>query len=799
MIPELFEPVVRAFDPDHVVAFEPWLAEMRDVGEEQQLVDDLRRQVDSLSLPDPDAEFERLLETCPPSWPQFRDQDAVNDSLQRSANPFDQSHGPPWVDSCAGSTSTPSWPLTTWSPFLESSDDLNSVVDPQSASSDQDLAALVVWGCGRLTKHLIENLERVGAQIVPLRMFGSETLDSLQLSCGVDSFRVRSFASVEAALGRSVAWGLPVTVGLLDGAVYQSRDTRPLQDEIVLVVGSELVDFLLWVGLSRLRTQVLYAPRRLLSRAVRRSGTDHLSGFARSLMLLLGKSRTQSVRLASASLDRRGLGHVKRQLKAAETVFVDRGSAVDSFTTDVGVEAIERLCSAPVVVYEKDPFATAKTVALDGDGMSHSALSVPVPTSSRSQNLGEKRWITETDVEGRHLPTSRRLAAGVFDSKLLGSEYVRMTRNGNLAVWNPTVFVPGGASIAHTWRAKFVSPPSSIAMLRVLLGDGFDVRLHDKGRYSSVVADRLSIRRLVTLLEDPDFGVLVGGLLDSDGRRSGRMVPLEAARASALSVVDELVSHDLAHIAHRAKCTTCSSLHVWRLSELMLNGVCGRCGAPMLLSQLSSDSFFTQQQLRFDEVLGLFLEHRSDAVITAFALATQETRHPEYIPEVEIPGRDDVEWSQLDVVAVGSGASIVGEAKTGAKFGSQRQRRIWKRTALSLAASLWSVRLKVVNAWTHLFDDRIRGELADDRIDVSFIEIPVWPWHQPYYSRSSCLRLSLTLDRTKSDPILLPWRTIMWEWSSGKSFGRLSRGIPERRWVKADPSLGESVHSADDR
>lgn len=726
-IDAVFRPLVSAFDPDHVVVFEPGLAAMSDVGEMGELVQRIRNDVGKLGVSDPEAEAEELIARQTLTWPHFASGEAVAADLGKCANPFSEKFGTPWVATCTGRGSLPAWPLTTWSAYAEPLSDIGPVVDPVCASNDDLLGAMVAWGCGRWPGGTKAELSSRNITVEEARLFETEATESLQLVFGLQAFGGSSgFSSLEAKLGRPIATAVPSAATMLDAAVHNRRAT-PIRQDAVLVVGDELEDFLLWVALSRLRSGVLFAPKRMVSAAARSAATTPVSTYAASIMLLLQLGDWEHVSLMSASLDRRGLGYVKSQLRRSEWR-TGEGSIVDSLSTVVLPED-HNLVGNSIVVLERDPFSSSVSLSIDSHAHSHGRVPLPVPSSSRTQDLGDKRWIVEVEVQGRHLPPSIGVAREVFDNRILGEDFVRITADGTIAVWHPNFAVWSGASTAQTWSTRFVPPPRSTSLVRAILGDGYEVRPHDKGRYAAVVVERLGLDRTIGMFASPEFGRLAAAVISSEAKRSGRATTLESALSLSEEWTDELLGNGLAAIVHFAKCKTCSSLHKIPLKQVGFHEECSRCGAAMSLSSLTTDPFFRVQRFQLSEVLGLVLEHRSDSVLTAYSQSISELRHAEYVPELELRKVGEDGWSQLDVVAVGSGHLIVGEVKTGDTFGTRRERLAWRRAAAQLSDDVRPVQVRPVYAWTSAFSSAIREDLYNPDLDVDFLRIPSRPWH----------------------------------------------------------------------
>jgi hypothetical protein len=508
-----------------------------------------------------------------------------------------------------------------------------------------------------------------------------------------------------------------------------------MPEAAVGVVGDQLEDFLLWLLLSRLRSDVYWLPTRFLSSTFRDRKRQPLRWFAFNLLNHVRHSGQRTIRndrldLTSASLSNQRLGQARWQLQRVELVAEGVASLFDESRLLSSAEDLVQVTTPRLYPVERQGNRTPAVISLDSDGWSLGPLPSPAPVSSADRSLGSKRWIVEYEV-GAHVPPSRDLAYWMLEEGGVTRDAARITRSGHLAVFHPHIMTLGGATVDDTWNLRFRPPPTGVEIIRLLLDPGFDVDLMDKGRYYEELQRRVDFRELMGLINDDGFGELTAALL-----RRGSSIPtvwdgtVAAAEWNDVKVgigttAEDLIRSGLLHIVHATKCRNCRNVEHRRLAEIERNMRCRRCDSVMSVDALSADAFFRTQRVAMNGLLSEFLGQRSDAVMTAFEASGQSERMV-LLPEIEV--RTDSDAFNIDLVSVGRGELMLGEVKTGGKYLSNKDCRRYTLRMEGIAKAIAPVQLTVVHAWTTDLDaksDRLKSPLFETR----FISLPDRRWY----------------------------------------------------------------------
>jgi hypothetical protein len=374
---------------------------------------------------------------------------------------------------------------------------------------------------------------------------------------------------------------------------------------MVVVCGSELVDFALYFALSRLRANVCWLlPEWVAEFKTARDArgdndsplatlrpTDNrkdfnLRHFAQALLSSVDYHASQ-IQFVSGTLDESQIRDCIDSLDAAAHWGRGRIKALGQLSS------VDGLLGHIQIAFNTDNYAVPVSQQLS-ENMELKLFPTPKPKGFTSIIPYEHRWITELRIDGHLYPRHPALGEWLVKQPM-GTEGARAGSRG-LCYFCPSVAYFGGDIDTILVRPTVYLPSADEMVEHLARAAGWTTRLSDKGFYSretvtklsglNATADFLRTPTKVGILNEflkskpkPGEQVSRGKYLSSDQRWyiDFKVVAEVAGQGEATSLVDMLVSREILHRGLILKCQYCRNADWFALGEVAQGFRCKRC------------------------------------------------------------------------------------------------------------------------------------------------------------------------------------------------------------------------------
>ncbi|QAY70394.1 hypothetical protein [Xylanimonas protaetiae] len=673
-------PVLAAYDPDHVLLFEPTARQWETVEPGRFRINDSDGQA---------LEGDERVRLLASDAGEFRPHDEAGaiarDYLVRHLTPFIEH----WADdgtllSLAQSIATGEAAELTRAPGVDLA--AAHIAVPQSWTSDAALVAGSVLGFR----------DKDGAE--------PEAIDDHEILRY--AYGTRSKGSPPAALWVGSASDTVRTRNELLDATVSDLTSGFSREAGVVVVGDTAEDFTLAMAYRLLLgagiwvTSEMLADERVLNLAVGSVVRD-LGWRARN--------RASHVRCVSASLDEGAL---------TDALLSIESSAIYSIG---GIEPKDRLAPTPppdlrsglrrklMVEGVGDQRAVAVEVKDDGTMAMVNAFVPPVPQQSRLADDGY--WYVDVAIDGSTMPTGRALRGDALSQPATWPEAVRSGADGLSMATSSRGFIPAGAVLtSRLAHPRLVSLGVQSWVAHMARADGFDVSHSQAGQAARLAERRLGSRPALTDLIASPFHHVLLGFQQVEPHRAG--APRGAASGDAtpsrllldkrpylsfsqmLALVpdesdvsdkpawlraqfDLLQDHGLARMGVVLRCEDCGRQSFIGVDDMFQRYRCPLCGASNSLTSARWWKSEAEPSWMYDlhSSLRQIATQRGDLPMRAAARLSASARGT-YGDSSEVEFiQNGHSYAEIDLIAHADGDVVIVEAKAGAKLGDTDRRR----------------------------------------------------------------------------------------------------------------------------
>jgi hypothetical protein len=302
------------------------------------------------------------------------------------------------------------------------------------------------------------------------------------------------------------------------------------------------------------------------------------------------------------------------------------------------------------------------------------------------------RWIVEVSFHKHRIPRHVALGTLVAVDQNSDESTVRVGNDG-LAYMCPGAFVAGNDPDFNLVR-PFIRVPNAFDIFRRVLSHcGYDCEISDKGRYESETIDKLGgIESAGRVFRNPSLRALFDKFLDrsapakdifdegvplKDDRRYlnlAAIVKLVGGTTLAISVIDDYISKGLFYRGLILKCSHCSNVDWFSISEITHTFTCRRCGKNQQYKKSNwrhpdEPSWF----YKLDEMAYQALVHNSVVpILTLGALREKCKDSFLFCPELRITeDSSQKHFMEIDICCVPDGKLCIGEAKSNGTLASK--------------------------------------------------------------------------------------------------------------------------------
>jgi hypothetical protein len=448
----------------------------------------------------------------------------------------------------------------------------------------------------------------------------------------------------------------------------------------LVVVGDDPRDWLLYKGLQTLRPLVYWLPE---------SRFDERFFIELLLHELHWVARSAGVGEASVSVVSASSGD------AAERATAEILPMTRNRRDALGPQLADWRDFVPrAPFWPADPRSIRTTPLLRSAGTTEE-LPTPIPAAFAPDDLVSSGWVVDVDVRDwstfRHPLLGARVLPGSF-----ASPHDQRVSAGGPSYFGLAAFVQTGLGLENALSRRQLAPmPVLDALSEALSGEGWSIRLSDKGAYAQRSAQLLGgVEELAQALRDQQVRLLLDaymsdrrsnapGLFLTDTRR--RYLSLEEAAAllgdSAEDVVNRLYASGALTRGHALKCEQCRATSFYSLTEHQ-RFTCRRCRHEQRATRASwlgdPEPIFRYE---LAEVIYQLLDNDGDiALLAAYdyfvsMLGARDRRPLDLGFEIEVISSDGMK-SEHDIVAVWGSDLWLGEATKNEDLGSQEVARL---------------------------------------------------------------------------------------------------------------------------
>jgi hypothetical protein len=669
---ELFLRLVECFDPDVIAWHSPTFGDVEGIAPESYAagIADADRKLAELNFDQAtrDREIARLREE--PFWQMSAFSEDFRRKLMERAAPLHLGEAEPQEVYIDG-TAAPSYPLTDVAAFRELP---GSVLDITTTLGDTD-QLLLTHAVGRILPEFRSALEARGVAINAVSIEHQANLLGHVMPRGrvVADFTYPRF--------------LPLTGLSRRLSVFE-------RGGVVVVVGGEPEDFLLFHGLSRLRPYVYWLP------------AAHLE--SQAFLYELAAAARRSAQEAI------GGGNV---IAVTSTASEDAATTAVAALNDVPGRAAPQASLAdwreliPVASFPDADARSERRVSLLRHEGETQELPTPLPVSVSTEEPSVLRWMVDVEVDGWTPARHASLGTAVFVGPLVTEHDVRTTSVGPSYFGLSPFTQPALGLEASTARPR-LRPRSIVEQVGDIVRPlGWDVSLSDKGAFALQSARLLGgIDVLATSLRSQATRALLDayltptttndpGIFLMDTRR--RYLSLDEAGNTSgagdiATLVAQLYDHGALVRGHILKCEHCRSTSFYSLSDEQ-EFTCVRCRTRQRATRFSWLGA-PEPEFRYalSEVLFQFLRNNGQLPLLAahdvfVKDRSRERRVFDMAFEVELTTPEG-ELEEHDIIATWGAELWVGEATGADKLARTNAAEVTRLRKLKEVAHVLSAR-----------------------------------------------------------------------------------------------------------
>ncbi|HXC44189.1 MAG TPA: hypothetical protein VNY51_11800 [Candidatus Dormibacteraeota bacterium] len=552
---------------------------------------------------------------------------------------------------------TPFYPLTSIIDVLDQVPHASETVDFGRDGAIPTLWLAATVGCA--TQEHLANLNAKGVAATPVSTNHGDEFDLIRW--GIQpwkDFQGKTLFDISRA-------------GL---GVVRSARARTFELPNALILGDTIQDFCLFYSLARLHGRATWLPswfldgtesprrlRNMLSNTHERGQFDHADSFE----------------LMSSTLSLPDIEKVKLLLPPIYP-------RMSFHSESLSVHSVSKLVGHPLRTYAVGNIEKLSTHQLL-DNELPGPFESPSPAIFKTINPQMHRWIAEVGFRRHRIPRHPALGSVVLSHTNLGESSTRIGVDG-LAYVCPGAMIWGTDPDFNLVRPS-IRVPNAIDIFRYALKYcGYECEVSDKGRYEDETIDKLGgiglarnafrNRGLKALFEKfidrstPGKGVFDEGSYLKDDRRYlnfAAILKLLGDNTRSVEVIDDYISKAVFYRGLILKCSHCSDVSWFSISEITHEFTCRRCGRTQQYKKSNwrhpdEPSWF----YKLDEIVyQALLNHSAVPILTLGVLREESKDSFLFCPELRIGVHgDEKHFMELDICCICDGKLCIGEAKS---------------------------------------------------------------------------------------------------------------------------------------
>lgn len=737
-IDEKFWEILEAYSPDKIGRYVPSLLDLEEADPDQyQKIKEDRK--NAWALPSDDT-FEEtwnrevrlatinkmeidkgLLEELKDRLAPFYNEDYIANEYVRRGEPL-------------------GFPFTHASDIIEHANDKPEKIAVPRKLANKELQLLASSRTGAVTQTFIDEMKSKGIEDIACPPNIEDKDYVLLFEKGEENIRLQR--AVSAALGSGgepypetdFLRHFPFTISMIELSKYYHVGThRDWEENLVVVIGSQVTDYCLYYCLSRMHEGIYWLPDNFLQDANDKAGQDEdIENFA--------DTEQFAVEIVHAYFNKIGYGHEQKRISITSASLDDTQLELrktwmsnlylfgtNEFLSGVVVVPLSELSVHCVWrVIETNNYANQQDIVFQG-GKGVSRLNTPKPKNFRFIDPTKHRWITSIEIEGYRPPVLPFLGKDIIES-ILTTQDVRIAADG-LAYFCPNIGYLRGQDVdVNIIRPKLRLVDETEIFAKYFQYSGYDIELSDKGSYLKDTIERFgSLQATAEFFRAKQHRDLfdqyryttdtanddVAFHLDTEKRAYLSLDAFsrtlgDSAKATAL--IDELTAKDILSRGFIFHCSRCRRAAWYGLGEVSREFKCKRCDFVQSLSQKSWK--LTEEPrwyYRLAETVSLFYE--TSSYLTALALDKLRQQSKEafhYICETNIknyPKQGD--QKEIDILAISDGKLILGECKDCKPKAKDLEKYYWLQKKLKIKPG----RFVLATTETAIADE-VRNKLA---------------------------------------------------------------------------------------
>ncbi len=592
------------------------------------------------------------------------------------------------------------YPFTDILNILEYANDKPKKITIPKHLTNKELRLIASSRAGTVTQNFIDEIKRKGVDDYPYPSSLKDKDFVLSLERGEEDMRVqRAFsmgfgASSEGYPETDFLRHLPFKISMVGLARYYRIDThRDYEENLIVVIGDEVVDYCLYYCLSRMHDGVYWLPDNFLSNANTKADKNKSRAdeeiekytdteeFAASMVnayfskISYGNEQKR-ISITSASLD-------DGQLQLRKIWMGNIGwLSKDEYLTTIVVTPLPELpvnCVGRVI--EINNYANQQDMMFQGD-KSVGRLNTPKPKNFSYVNPANHRWITSIEIDGYRPPVLPFLSKDIIESLPTVHE-TRVAVDG-LVYFCPNIAYFGGDIDTNTVRPTLRLVAATEIFAKYFGHSGYEIELSDKGSYLKDTIERFgSLQSVASFFRVKRNRDIFDQYLYTKDKADDEVVYLDTEKrtylsfsafskmldepAKATTLIDELIAKDILRRGLIFQCSRCRLAAWYDVGEVSREFKCKRCDLVQLFSQRNWKLPPEEPRWYYSLVETVYLCYESSSYLTALTLDKLRQQSKEafhYACETDVKNfPEQGKKIEIDILAISDGKLILGECK----------------------------------------------------------------------------------------------------------------------------------------
>lgn len=596
------------------------------------------------------------------------------------------------------------YPFTDILNILEYANDKPEKITIPKPLTNKELRLIASSRTGAVTQHFIDEIKRKG---VADNSYPSSLNDKdyvLSLEKGEEDTRVQR--AISEAFGASsdgypetgFQRHLPFKIAMVELARYYMADThQDYEENLVVVIGDEVVDYCLYYCLSRMHDGVYWLPGKFLRNA--NSKVDKNKSREDGELEKFTDTEEFAASMVNAYFRKISYGHEQKQINITSASLDDEQLQLcktwmgnlyllskDEFLACVIVMPLPELsvnCVGRVI--EINNYANQQDMIFQA-GRSVGRLNTPKPKNFSRVDPANHRWITSIEIDRYRPPVLPFLSKDIIESLPTVHE-TRVAVDG-LVYLCPNIAYFGGDIETNTVRPTLRLVDETEIFAKYFGYSGYDIELSDKGSYLKDTIERFgSLQAVASFFRVKQnrgiFDKYLYNKAQAKTQADGEVIYLDTEKRTYLSfgafsrmldypdkataLMDELIAKDILRRGLIFQCSRCRLAAWYGIEEVSREFQCKRCDLVQLFSQKSWKLPPEEPRWYYSLVETVYLCYESSSYLTALSLdklRQQSKQAFHYICESDIMNFPQQGMKiEIDILAISDGKLILGECK----------------------------------------------------------------------------------------------------------------------------------------